>query len=482
MGRNNLVKSKTLYNIKERHKVTKDSVIYENDLVTILPGRGESDYDSVVYPNSIFQYRIKSNKNSKKKHHRGEFIKPSVQIENESEYVWSLENLGSGVTLSSESKIIHKPNYSSLKDFAYYGSAVELIKATVNDVIMRFPGGLSYYNENPPIINVCGVDYYEISNEFEIDCWTTGVIPYENIKNPMRVLAASYDKYVLDNGAQCSSPKFTPNKSTSYNSIIGTTNFGAGDFSVYLDANGKHKLLTTQKGQGVILKPKQEYIDKFWDEVDDFERVLLNRDTSPVYKAVFETPFITENGHFYTNKSYIWPTINNDGITPDLSTDAFNGYLQSLLTLATYHDKYDSDNLWRMMTHESIKHLDWTFTDKNNQESEEDFESSGMEAMIRIYGRQFDDIKRYADGIKSMNVLSYDGKNNVPDYFLSDKVEEDGWLAKHVSRFENILTDSIMEILNRTVDDNNVIKIKDSSSISLLAISIFSLFNKVIYF
>jgi hypothetical protein len=37
------------------------------------------------------------------------------------------------------------------------------------------------------------------------------------------------------------------------------------------------------------------------------------------------------------------------------------------------------------------------------------------------------------DNIKYNNVVSYDEKNNVPDYFLSDIVENDGWEAKNIS-------------------------------------------------
>ena len=113
----------------------------------------------------------------------------------------------------------------------------------------------------------------------------------------------------------------------------------------------------------------------------------------------------------YEEKSYIWPTVGNDGFTPDMTTGAFQGYLESLISLASFHDEYDSDNIWRMMTHESIKNMDWTYTNKNNEEIEGDIENNGISSMIRIYGRQFDDIKLYADSIKNMINISYNEKN-----------------------------------------------------------------------
>ena len=59
--------------------------------------------------------------------------------------------MSGNTNINEDSKIILKPDYKSLNDFAYFGSAVELIQATVNDIIKRFPGGLCYYDEAPEI-------------------------------------------------------------------------------------------------------------------------------------------------------------------------------------------------------------------------------------------------------------------------------------------------------------------------------------------
>ena len=433
--KNKLVKSKSIYTIKKQHSVTNNSVIYENDHVTIVPNDGIYDDEMVLFSDSNFKYRVNTTQSSKKRHNRGEYIKP----EGSDSEVWTLDTISGSSTQSEESKIVLKPNYSSLKDFAYYGSAVELIKATVNNVILNFPGGLYYYGSKAPQVKVGNTTYYLISNEFNIDCWTGGgTIASGDVKNPMRILAASYMNYTVGSGTtECVSPKFT-SASTCPNSIIGTVNFGAGYFPVYMDGEGKKYLVSKSYGTAgsVIIKPKQEFVDKFWNEIDDFTRVLLNRDTSPIYKSVFETPYSDETGFYYQNKAYVWPTFSGTTV-PDITTGAFQGYLESLIDLATFHDEYDSDNIWRMMTHDAIKNMDWTFTSKKGDEETDlsDFDTTGIGAMIRIYGRQFDDIKRYADNIKNTNTISYDEKGNSPDYFLSDTIENDGWEAFHTSPF-----------------------------------------------
>lgn len=451
-----LIKSKSIYTIKKQHALTNDATIYENDHITIIPNDGIYDDEMALFSESNFKYRIRTEKNEKKRHVRGEYLKPDGKEDD----FWTLGDL-SGTTESEESKIVLKPNYTSLKDFAYYGSAVELIKATVNDIIQRFPGGITNYPDKniAPKVKIGDDEYTLLSNEFEIDCWTGGeTIASANVKNPMRVLAASYMNYVDGDGNVLTAPPVFEAVSDCLNSIIGYTTFAGKKFPVYMDAEGKKYLLEnleedSKDEQGsqnevepkskINIRPKQEIIDAFWDSLDDFERVLLSRDTTPIYKATFETPYSDETGYYYKNKSYIWPTI--DGFTPDISTGNFQGYLASLVNLATFHDEYDSDNIWRMMTHESIKNLNWTFTsEKDGMDVDmSDIDSEGIGAMIRIYGRQFDDIKRYADNIKMSNSISYDEKNNMPDYFLSDTVENDGWEAQNTTPFVGKLTDSL---------------------------------------
>lgn len=431
--KDSLIKSKAIYTIRRKHQSTVSGTVYEHDHVTILPTDGIFDDEIAFYPESNFKYKVGDKVNEKKRHTRGGWEKPG-----DSETTWWTKNdIDSSSTISDESQIVLKPNYSSLKDFAYYGSAEELIRATVNDIIARFPGGIKYYGSSTaPTIQCGGETYYLVSNEFEIDCWSAGNVFSGDVTNPMRILSSSYMNYNVGDSEQTLSQPNIRIIGDCPNSIIGTVTIGETTLNIYKDGEGKNHLITEQQNaKGWIIKPKKEFISKFWETLDEFERVLLNRDTTPVYKATFDTPYQNENGYFYSKKSYVWPTIDDDGFTPDITTVAFQGYLEALISLANFHDEYDSDNIWRMMTHEAIKNLDWTFINEQDGETEDmsDIDSSRMKAMLHVYGRAFDDVKRYADNIKSTNNISYDEKNNIPDYFLSDNIENDGWIAKNVS-------------------------------------------------
>lgn len=438
------IKSKSLYTIKELHAKTSGGTIFENDHVTIIPNDGLYNETMPLFSDSNFLYKISSNDDSKKKHVNSTWIKP----ENSENNYWTMNDVD-GEDIKEESKIILKPDYSSLRDFAYYGSAVELIKYTINDIILRFPGGISFYKENPLSMWDNDIEYFLVSNDFNIDCWTEGYVSSDSIKNPMRVLAASYKDYVDGNNKELlQGPEVTITGSC-INSIIGTTKFAGIELKIYLGENGEKYLVYNKdkheeyKGK-TIIKPKQYIIDKFWNTLDDFERVLLNRNSSPIYRSEFETPYSNETGFYYKIKSYIWPTVNDDGFTPDITTGKFQNYLQSLMTLAEFHDEYDSDNIWRMMTHEAIKNLDWTFTSKDGEVIDDtvDIDSGRIKVMSQIQGRLYDDLKRNISVIKSTNNISYNQKDNIPDYFLSDNVDNHGWVGGSVSNF-NTTTDDI---------------------------------------
>ena len=114
-----------------------------------------------------------------------------------------------------------------------------------------------------------------------------------------------------------------------------------------------------------------------------------------------------------------------------MHSSAYYSYIMRLIKLAEYHDEFDSNNIWRMMTHESIKNLDWTFFRENGDDVEDmsNIDSSRIEAILQLYGRQYDGLKRYIDNIKHTNKVTYDQKNNIPDYLLTDTVENSGFEA-----------------------------------------------------
>ena len=412
-----LLKDKSLYTIKKLHEKTNNGLIYENDYTTII--RYDGLYDEMpLFSDSNFKYKIKNSDSGTKRH-----VKLDWLLDDEGVSAWTKSKL-SGITETIEPKIELKPNYTSLKDFAYYGSAVELIKTTITDIMLKYPGGLCYYGEKGPIVNIDDEDYYLISNECQIDCWSDNVNSVKDTENPMRYLSYSYENYMDNNGNTLTKPIINI-YGNCLNSIIGTVKINDTEFFIYKDTNNQNHLVckTEKTTPELIIKPKEDIKNKFWNSLDGFEKIILSKE------VIFDTPYMTDAGYYTVPQKYTWPTISGDNFTfLDLSTYKFNTYIESLYELANFHDEYDSDNIWRMMTHESIKNLDLSYV--SNEDI--DIDNSRIKKMIHIQGRQYDEIKRYIDGIKNGISVSYNGKNNIPDYFLSDIVENNGWESKNI--------------------------------------------------
>ena len=422
--------------LRKRKQKTSKGDIYENNIMTILPMDDLfTDGQVVLATDSNFRFSVRTEQNLKKKHSKNSWLRnPS------GETTWTINDVIDS-HISDETKIRIKPNYSSLKDFAYYGSAVDMIQATVNHVIMYFPGELYFSKVKFSDLYgnaLTGVPTYIVSNPTEINV-DAKFVNESDVVNPYKYLCNHIGDYVSvdGNGNEKSGITITNNintASTEYknavacqNGKLGTVSIDSKTITVCL-VNGKKVLL--HNGESGSIRPCKELVDEYFNTIDDFEYVLLNRESKPKYTAIFETPHEEETGNTYTMEAYTWPSEND--WNPQVDTPSFEAYIDRLVKLAMFHDTYDSNNIWRMMTHEAIKNIDWTYFKQNSDVTGEDgskIDSSKIEAIIQIYGRQYDGLKRYIDAIKSMNNVSYNQKNNMPDYFLTDVVELDGFEA-----------------------------------------------------
>ena len=123
------------------------------------------------------------------------------------------------------------------------------------------------------------------------------------------------------------------------------------------------------------------------------------------------------------------------GYNLEISDNRFKDYIQGLTEMASFYDEIWSDNFYRAMAHESVKksRLDLLHVFRMTKTLQTKiWISQGMQMILRIYGRQLDEIKRYIDGIGFVNNLSYNQENNPTDYTLSDSLELAGWEVKNL--------------------------------------------------
>ena len=461
MGR--YITTKADFTLRRKHKKGSGVTIYEHDYTTInpMPNAMRGEY---VIGDSNFVFTSRLGLNAQKKHVRGKFLPPPLSGDSGNKIAWTVENIGdSGIT--TETKIRLKPNYNSIGDFACYGSAIKLLQGTVNGVIVDFPaefylsdneikfyagnGGEGYsFNEwddtteTEKSPKLTGKILY---NEYGIDLLTENIQP-ESVYNPLRYFTLCGSSYTyLENGVSYDFVSYTIDQNIALGACYKgqkieidkiatcTLVFEEGknvviDIFKNYDTDETYYVYTGESDTHI--RPKKEIIENYFLNCDDFTEVLLNRESNPIYTSTFETPVETDTGVFYGMKTYTWPSTLG-GFNPDLS-GPYSSYLDSLMKLCEFYDEYYSDNIWRSLTHEAIKTLDWTYVSNEDGDLEDRsvIDTSRIEPITKIYGRQFDDLKRYADAIKSINAITYNQKSNTPDYTLSDVLDNSGWETK----------------------------------------------------
>ena len=444
-------KSYSNYVLRKRHQTLEDgSTIFERDWGTlgerhvIEPGKRR------VYSDSGFLFTDNTVLGHKYRNNTGEWSDGYTQ-----------DSLGDTVDQTvNDTSILDESN--DIRDYAYYGSAVDLVRASIENIIKWFPGKfwgtntfIGRYDGNNVWVYIgdiitdghhnyaikytedssqCGI--YVIRNPFTIDFYNKNIV-LTKYDNPLRNVPLSFKQYVL-NGYDIKTwdvwakPANVCDENYTIKYDI-TVTYGNGNdiydghiYGVYVD----NTVIWCTTIQDLIAQPKQDIIDKYFTELKGFEAKLLSKVNLPQYTTKLITPLEYGNnqpGYYYVERAYTWPS---DGYCISVDTVGFENYVNSLYDLAHKMDETWCDNIWRNMTHEAITNFDWTYT-KNYEESQEMENILGgtrMEGILRIWGRCFDDIKRYVDGISLKNCVTYDTSvPNLANAELSDKATLLGW-------------------------------------------------------
>jgi hypothetical protein len=226
--------------------------------------------------------------------------------------------------------------------------------------------GLTVYNKKTKIGKN---NEFLFHNPFNIDIHTEHIDDELLEAQPLRYFAYEGWKnyqFINEDGAVQEIKNVVPNvtgTSTCVGVLNGTVIITLDDDTtkevlVYSYGNNKVVYLTTELNWS--LRPKEEHLVSFFKSLDAFQKVLLNRHSTPKYSALFEV--MTEDKFGYSTKlqKFTFPTTHG-GYNLAIDDDAYKSYLNSLIEVAELYDTVYSDNLSRVMTHESIKNLDWTY-------------------------------------------------------------------------------------------------------------------------
>ena len=174
------------YLMRNQHQRTELGSILERDWVTTTGlnvlrfGSGRKIY----YNSGNFVFTTSKVPNYNKKH------KLSTETK---EWKWGDCETGDETVNS----ITPSFNTTDLRDYAYYGSCVELVRATIEEIITDFPGRIVRSNDRL-ISNgeYVGDNIYVMNNQFQIDLHHK-ITTLDKYENEMRYLAKSWSKYCV---------------------------------------------------------------------------------------------------------------------------------------------------------------------------------------------------------------------------------------------------------------------------------------------
>ena len=445
----NYIKSHSNYVLKKKHQDINSGTIFERDITTIGGLNQFAKGQTPIYKSSNFIITVNNETLPSRQIDNGEWFKsPS------GDDIWTMEDVNMlNCEVKESCKVVLKQDYYSLRDFAYYGSCVELIRASINNIVTKFPGSIYVPSVPTPNNGSEGIGvYYEtfdkvdgkqtrvnkrlggnnlvlVSNPSNINLHTQFMNESEVTDVLKYMCNEGFKNYTDENGNEITWSTSSENKCTSIGDLVSTINLNGITIYAYKGNGGEIVYLTNNTNiDKLIATPKKDFFTKFYNSLDLFEKLLINPNSKPKYSALFEV--ISENSFGYETelKRFTFPT-KDDGYNLCVGDGAYEEYVNSFLKYAELYDEVFSDNLWRSMTHEAIKNFDWSYTRSYSEGDEEDYIIGGtkIQKVIRLFGREFDEIKAYIDGIKGYNQITYGSDNMLPNYYITDVLNDEGW-------------------------------------------------------
>jgi len=318
---------------------------------------------------------------------------------------------------------------------AYFGSLTEFIRVTLEEIITTWPASI-YMNPVVPLdtgysttaytvtnysydtlTNTCtfNVPYEAVVNQYGLNILQNGtIIDTFNEGNSLRNITVNYASYIID----------TLDATYEILDFSGLTSSDSG--SLYFKVYGNPFFTTgntVNQFTTYHVRPNNNEVEKFFYNLKPFESHLLETLNKPKYTATFKYAVESDSGIvLFQTKTLTWPV--TDGYNLDFNTSDYTEYVNELILMAENSDLTKTDLMVRFLTSDSISEFD---TVPRCDGTEEETAAQKMSKTLKIYGREYDDIKRYIDGIALANTVTYDKKNNTPDIVLKNLARTLGW-------------------------------------------------------
>lgn len=307
------------------------------------------------------------------------------------------------------------------KYFAKYGSLLELVRVSIDDIILKFPAsirckdnvigrvgnninGAGYFPFDNTMTFAANVSYF--SNPFNVYFLDNENFEFSDERvNPIRNLSQNYHKYeIVVDGTSYEILEFTPATRTS------------NDF-VRFKVKGKPFDIGNNSKEFYI-KPLESEISSFYKNLDEFEAYLINPDND--YTAVFNDRKEVDGGIVINYRLKLqFPKIDEYNL--DITTRNYTVYLNDLTEFASKYDDTQGNLFMRKLVPENVQSV--TLEDPNSE-----FPTFGqINKLLIVYGRQVDEINKHIENIKFFNNVTYDKRDNIPEALIPIFAKNLGW-------------------------------------------------------
>jgi len=319
--------------------------------------------------------------------------------------------------------------------YVWYGSTKELIRASLIEIQNNYPAAIYVDNKVGSVSGNNITDYvYDLSSDestfkvnsnffvnpynikYTVDAQFT---PTEQTENPLRNFTLKHTSYVIEHNGITKNIK----------SITPATQKTNSEIELVVDGNPFPELtglilpqisfLSAPIDASIpyFIKPNESEIEKFFSGLNDLQLNLLDRNIYPKYTSQFYSTKTTDNGVILTSKKLFNFPILEDGYNLNFFDSYYIAFLDKMNQLGEDLDNSKTDIIIRKYTTEAVNSFDTV-----PRADGDDYVLNGEKAtkLLRIYGVEFDYIKKYINGIKFAHVVTYDKKNNVPDVLVKD--------------------------------------------------------------
>ena len=319
--------------------------------------------------------------------------------------------------------------------YVWYGSAKELIRSSLIQAQENFPAAI-YVDDKVGSVtgnNITNYVYdistdestFTVNSRFFVNPYNikytldSQYTPTNDTSNKLRNFTVNYSSYVIEhNGISKPIIGITP-----------TTQSTNSDLEIVVRGNPFPELtgiyiptlsfLFTNVDASIpyFIKPNETEIEGFFTSLNDFQKNILSRETNPAYNSIIISTEVTDDGLILTTKETLQFPILEDGYNLNFFDSLYLTYLSKLIDIGESLDESRTDIVIRKYTTEAINSFDTL-----PSAGDEDLTINGEKAtkLLRIYGVEFDHVKKYINGIKFAHVVTYDKKNNVPDALVKD--------------------------------------------------------------